>query len=770
MPANHPPSGGPKMNKTAPRAKKRTFLSTLQAVYKATKLYIALLVAFAGIPAVVAKLTIAWGLPWPIGLIASIIPAALISLWMVPVWLEQHHKNAAAKWGIAGVLKYPEYFRLTSYELGATFHRADNFHEAVYRWLRDNPAPLLYLCGVSGSGKSSILAAWVLPKLAEEHVPLCVISVRIVDDPISAIITALTVPGLIWKQPPTNEVHTLDELMMKAARQVAPKKLLLILDQFEEFLILTEEAQRGAFTRLLRALAERPINNVQVLMVLRSDYRPLLATLRLPECQNGTKEVPPFFERDAMAFLRASGLKINKDRENEIRDEAREVEQTPGLIRPITVNLFGLVLRSFEVLPKEFRRGTLLRSYLRSLLLEPNLRTVAPRILRCMITSNGTKYPITESEIANSTSLNDNQVRGYLLQLASKGIVRELNNMQGTWEVAHDFIASLYDRILVGMHVSTWNRVRPWVISCGLILWFGSILTLPALFRGWQDSHDRLVLGEGGFINTPCLLDHQYDGRCFAWERFASDAARLDKYSSLDSSLNLSLYAPSFERLRVRELELKDAPVDKIEALSGLTYLEVLDLTNTKVTSISTLKNMPNLRVLRLRRTPLSKIGIMTGLKHLEMLDLGFTEIQDIQGLSTLTSLRTLDLEKTKITKIEALESLKNLENLNLAECHIKEISALNGMNHLERLSLADSNVSDLTPLRKLKNLSQLQLIGTPVKDVNALSQLPSLKLLYLGRKYFDDSSITALKGQFPATEIIREGDNGAPIKHLSVK
>jgi hypothetical protein len=38
--------------------------------------------------------------------------------------------------------------------------------EVVLAWLVKRTAPLLYLSGTSGSGKSSIMSAWVLPKAA----------------------------------------------------------------------------------------------------------------------------------------------------------------------------------------------------------------------------------------------------------------------------------------------------------------------------------------------------------------------------------------------------------------------------------------------------------------------------------------------------------------------------------------------------------------------------------------------------------------------------
>lgn len=318
----------------------------------------------------------------------------------------------------------------------------------------------------------------MLPKLVRDSVATHVVNARIVGNPISAVTQALQKPGAVWDRPSSGENANPRDLLERAARRVGPGKLLLILDQFEEFLILADDEQRDAFTALLHSLAGRPVRNLQVLMILRSDYRALLDTLGLPEIENDRKEVPPFLERDAMTFLRNSGLTVSSALELEIREEAREVEQTPGLIRPVTINLFGMVISRFEALPKYYRRGTLLRSYLRELIERKELRDFAPAILRCMVTGNGTKQPVACADVARTVGLSPAQVRGHLVPLANEGIVRELDPNQGKWEIAHDFIAGLYHQILAGWQISAWRRARPWVIAVQIILWLASLFII----------------------------------------------------------------------------------------------------------------------------------------------------------------------------------------------------------------------------------------------------------------------------------------------------
>jgi hypothetical protein len=63
------------------------------------------------------------------------------------------------------------YFTLRPRETEQDFERVDQAHEAVLLWIKNSSEPVLYLTGASGTGKSSLLAAWVIPKLTRR--PCC---------------------------------------------------------------------------------------------------------------------------------------------------------------------------------------------------------------------------------------------------------------------------------------------------------------------------------------------------------------------------------------------------------------------------------------------------------------------------------------------------------------------------------------------------------------------------------------------------------------------
>jgi hypothetical protein len=61
------------------------------------------------------------------------------------------------------------YFRLDPYVTASPkdFRREDDAHNVVLRWIRETSRPVLFLSGVSGAGKTSVLEAYVLPMLRQ---------------------------------------------------------------------------------------------------------------------------------------------------------------------------------------------------------------------------------------------------------------------------------------------------------------------------------------------------------------------------------------------------------------------------------------------------------------------------------------------------------------------------------------------------------------------------------------------------------------------------
>lgn len=146
---------------------------------------------------------------------------------------------------------------------------------------------LLTLFGPSGAGKTSLLLAGVVPRLAAEGYSH--LYVRALDDPLLALRHAL-VERLGCAERPELDLRAFLEASLGEK-----DRLLVIFDQFEELFLRVGSKTRRAFFAQLAALFASPTREVRFIFSLREDYlarldeaRPnlpdiLAASFRLPE-------------------------------------------------------------------------------------------------------------------------------------------------------------------------------------------------------------------------------------------------------------------------------------------------------------------------------------------------------------------------------------------------------------------------------------------------------------------------------------------------------
>ncbi len=144
----------------------------------------------------------------------------------------------------------------------------------------------LAVVGPSGSGKSSVVRAGVLPALRAGTLPgsdrWFVVEMLPGAYPFEELEAALL---KIAVNPPASLLEQLerdDHGLLRAARRVLPdddSELLIMIDQFEElFTSVEDEARRSRFLAMLDAATGDPRSRVRVVITLRADFydRPLL--------------------------------------------------------------------------------------------------------------------------------------------------------------------------------------------------------------------------------------------------------------------------------------------------------------------------------------------------------------------------------------------------------------------------------------------------------------------------------------------------------------
>jgi Leucine-rich repeat (LRR) protein len=182
-----------------------------------------------------------------------------------------------------------------------------------------------------------------------------------------------------------------------------------------------------------------------------------------------------------------------------------------------------------------------------------------------------------------------------------------------------------------------------------------------------------------------------------------------------------------------------------LERLSGLSQLEVLDVTRTQITDagLKHIEGLKQLQWLNLEDTQVTDVGLahIKGLHQLQVLHLNSTKITDVglESLGELIQLQELEVGRTQITDA-GLDSLKRLNQLRRLDLQVTRISDaglahLKGMTQLQDLNLRKTAITDegLDHIQRLNDLQRIDLNETKVTEtgVSKLQKtLPNLQII----------------------------------------
>jgi hypothetical protein len=635
----------------------------------------------------------------------SVVVAVLLLLTFATVWgwLEKRRLKRYAE--IGGTLKRG-YFNLQPREMEEGFDRADNAHVETLRWVQASKSPVLYLTGASGTGKSSVVAAWVVPKLkAGGHI---VIRLRGYEALLARIQEEILKPGVVWDRG-SHGAGDLTALLTRARKNLAPHRIFFVVDQFEEFLILKSEEEQQALRQFLKSIINNSLDGVTFLFVFRSEYAGMIDSKGWPErlLRVNLREIFSFDEGAAQDFMNRSQKTLDPGLLRTVLREASEIELgAAGMIRPITLNLCGLVLGRFaNGLPSKFR-GRLIRGFLRESISLPETRETATKIIPKLITHDVTKRPRTIDELVRETGLSHKTVRACLYRLGSedRGIVRALDNeTQKTWEISHDFLVPLLDATVVRWTASLWRRSRPWL---SWIVTVAFALTIPIVL-GLRDPLREMA-------DSGWTVHREGTKWTVSFERgVQTEEARL-----------------ALGRIPATELLVRGSSVEDVSALKDLDRLTSLTLDHTRVSDVSVLKNLKSLTSLTLSYDYVRDLSALKDLDRLTSLTLEYIPLNNLSALKDLKSLTYLTLNDIFLSDVSALKDLKSLTYLDLRGTKVSDVAALKDLESLKYLNLSETQVSDVSALEDLESLISLDLRESKVSDVSALKYLGGLKIL----------------------------------------
>lgn len=198
----------------------------------------------------------------------------------------------------------------------------------------------------------------------------------------------------------------------------------------------------------------------------------------------------------------------------------------------------------------------------------------------------------------------------------------------------------------------------------------------------------------------------------------------------------------------LKKLTIAGKKLDSLNALSGMSYLEELSLTDCGFPSddLSILAQLPALQKLTLSDCGLSTIAGLTSAQHLTYLDLGSNTVRNLEPLASMTGLKELNLQHNAVTGLSDLATLTNLEKLDVSYNSLSSISPVSSLAKLNWLDVSHNSLTGLSGIDAVSGLSHLAADHNQLTDISVLSGCTNLTELSISNNtILDITSLSTL-------------------------
>jgi WD40 repeat protein len=343
------------------------------------------------------------------------------------------------------------------------FFGREELVEELTEHLRHSPK-LLAVVGSSGSGKSSLVQAGLIPYLRQ--IPgfekSQVVYFRPGAAPVDALRRALLASQIAIEL--SGGIAEITDQIIEVSRNA---RLVLLADQFEEAFALSPDSERIQFIGCLANLVNRA-SAVTLLLTLRADfYDPLLRSQLGQLVKFGQAIVLPMSRRELESAItkpaEATGLQLEPGLTDRILEESADIEQPLPLLEFALTQLWekrenGLLTHSaYSAIG---RVGGALGSWATDAYtsLVPRESDLARRIFTNLVHFGKSGAPDTRRRLSvdelTSISTDPDSVRRIVLYLASRRLLvtdRDPSTGDAYAEIVHDAL------------LSEWGQLRSWI-------------------------------------------------------------------------------------------------------------------------------------------------------------------------------------------------------------------------------------------------------------------------------------------------------------------
>lgn len=632
-------------------------------------------------------------------------------------------------------------FRLTPYmdDDQEQFFRPDDIPAEALDWIRKAKDPILYLAGKSGTGKTSLLNAWLVPELkkAEPKTALWVFNNLDSFRQMPEEDAQASNKGLIsWfssvlteklnerdqEDDQSREKDDIRNLLERAAAIQRPGRLIVAIDQFGSSMLLQSDEEKAKFKSLFESLQQDPIEGLQLLLILRFDYLDLshLRRFGLPEpTYPGNRfNISALMPDEAANLLDEIAGDLTEDARSRILQEAQKVDR--GTVRPVTLNLIGRALQRISGNPPS---GRIIEVYLRDILTRPGFEEAAPRLIEAMMRDGGIQ-PVKIATLAESLGMEVDWIRKILTSFEREGLVRALDSPTNSiFEISHDFVAEQLDNTIRRLpDPYRAARIRRAALSASAA---AAVLIVIVGFLNFTERFTKSQLNAIGadirelrdayHVTLDGDIGQEDAGRAVAYMK------KLDLITdvTIRNTTSMSSLPDLSQLIDLKTLSIENndqlQSVDSLAELSGLQNLLVQN--NKALVALEGLSGLQSLKSLFVQNN--GALGDIKGLAQLSELEqlsiINNDQLRSLEGLEQLTGLKSLNIKEN--SSLEILPSLGRLDSLRTVLIQdneqLQEIDGLNNANALEHLWVkGNGNLVRIPVLGRLDRLKEIAIGG----------------------------------------------------------